>query len=230
MTGALWGCQNPAWRLAETEHLRIHYRPGSVAAQELSRVKQIYERTYVAARQFLPADVTPPRLDIYLYDELTERGYADPERLTVHLMYGPRYRLTSVHEFLVVMFVPLHPDVPPGIAQGLYQSQSKLRRAMQRRLEDRTEDPARRWPPVADIARLVKNPPAGTEETVLAGALVRFLLAELGETEFWNWYRETTTENWEQTLTRYLDRDISTTATDLRRYIISRTELVPGAP
>lgn len=223
------GCGHPGWQQVDSQNLRIHYRAGSVAAAETLKAVQIYERTYQAARQFLPADTPHNKIDIYLYDELTERAYADPEHGAVHIMYGPRYRLTSVHEFLVVMLVPLNPAAPPGIRAGLHKSQSKLRYAMQKRLEDRSRDPSQRWPRRPDLAVLIEQPSRDDETEMLAGSFIRFLLHELGEEAFWEFYREVTAENWREILPRYLQRSIEETEEDLRQYIIERVEQVPGA-
>ncbi|MCA9392962.1 MAG: hypothetical protein KC900_02060 [Candidatus Omnitrophica bacterium] len=233
MLCAVWlagGCQINRWQTLDTPHLRLHYRPGSVAAKELMKVVQIYERTYAAARTLLPEGTPSRTVDVYLYDELKERAYAEPEKEAIHIMYGPRYRLTSVHEFLFVMYSPLNPQVPPGIRQGLFKSQSKLRYAMQRRLEDRSLEPSRRWPPALDLSRLMDDPGADADTGMLAGALIRFLLSELGEETFWRMYMVIRADNWREVFQSYLKRDPDTLAADLREYIISRVEQVPGAP
>lgn len=210
------------WQSVDTENLRIHYRAGSVAAQDLDKIKIIYERTFVAARQFLPENVPTMTIDVYLYDELKERAYADPEQRSIHIMYGPRYRLTSLHEFLLVLFTPLNPDVPPGFSLGLYQSQSKLRHSMQLCIEHQNRNKQPEWPQQIDIGHLLTQAHQNREQKMLAGAFVRFLLEELGEEKFWDFYLKLRPDNWRPLLGTSLGRDENRLAQDFRNFLAEK--------
>lgn len=74
------------------------------------------------------------------------------------------------------------------------------------------------------------DPGADADTGMLAGALIRFLLSELGEETFWRMYMVIRADNWREVFQSYLKRDPDTLAADLREYIISRVEQVPGAP
>ncbi|MCB9757971.1 MAG: hypothetical protein H6753_06090 [Candidatus Omnitrophica bacterium] len=209
------------WKVSETQNLKIYYRPFSYAEKHLAQAQTSYENSFVAAEQFLSKINKTPKVKVYLYDNLKNKGFAKVEKREVHFRYGKVFRLTSVHEFLHIFLYELNPNVPLRFEEGvcrIREGKSKkfkgqIYQILYYQLVKLTSSD--RWV----VEEVFQNKYKDDDEGNIAAAFALFAMQSLGEKTFWTMYQELDQKNWQQLLGKYFGKSIDAINVEFNHYV-----------
>jgi len=195
----LSGCGTNNWKVAETPNLSIYYKPGSYAEKNLTTVKRVYEESFRLAEQFLPKINRTPKVKVYLYEKLKNKGYSKVKEREVHFRYGEIFRLTSVHEFLHIFLYELNPEVPLRFEEGVCRIKEGKRKKFKGNVYQilyyqlvKLTSPDR-W----TVKEVFQNRYKDDNEGNISAAFAVFALQELGKQQFWAFYQQLDQDNWQ---------------------------------
>ncbi len=225
---AFLGCGNTRWKVAETPDLLIYYRPGSYAEKHIEQAKTDYEASFQLAEQFLPRVKKTPKVKVYLYDELKDKGYARVQEREVHYRYGEVFRLTSVHELLHIFLYEINPSAPIRLEEGICRINEGKRKKFKGQVYDikyyqlvKLTSPDR-WKAGEAFADEYKDDDQGN----IAAAFALFAIKELGEKRFWAFYEQVREDNWRPLLEQYFGKKEAMIDQDLKAFI----QAIPDPP
>ncbi len=222
-------CAVGRWEETQTEHLTIHYRPGSHAERHLDEVRRDFEAAYLAVFDQVPFVPEDPAYDVYLHEYPSNFGWSNLVLRRVHYRYDAESQLTSPHEFIHIVLHDLNPDAPGRLDEGI----CRVREARTITANGETQ--------VCELYRLAWNAPAdvwdldaifargysGDDEGNTAAACVKWLQAELGEDAFWELYLELDRSNYRELLEERAGRSWA----ELKRaFLAFRDALEPPPP
>ncbi len=215
------GCDLPRWKVAETQDLLIYYKPGSYAEKHLSEAEADYEGSFQLAEQFMPALKKTPKVKVYLYDTLKNKGFSRVRDREVHYRYGEVFRLTSAHEFLHIFLYELNPKAPIRIEEGACRIQEGKRKKFKGKIYQIMYyqlvklSPPDRW----TLQEAFRNEYKNDDEGNIAAAFVLFAMKELGPRQFWSFYEQLEPDNWQPLVKKFFGKDAETINKDFAVFV-----------
>ena len=125
----LCGCldTSPSWNVTKSEHYTFHYRPGSLAEEQIAFIVEIQEMSYTRITSTLHVTFDQ-RIDYYLYpsqwDKLftmgeRSRGNANLLFTEIHAVYREGVKTIGCHEDTHIISYWTLGNPPPFLQEGL---------------------------------------------------------------------------------------------------------------
>ena len=222
----LSGCGMNNWKIEETPNLSIYYKSGSYAEKNLATAKRVYENSFQLAEQFLPKINKWPKVKIYLYDKLKNKGYSKVTEREVHYRYSEEFRLTSMHEFLHIFLHELNPNAPLRLEEGV----CRLKEGKRKKFKGQFYQimyyqlvkfvPKERW----TVEEIFQDHYKNDDEGNIAAAFIVFALQKLKESQFWSFYQQLSKDNWKVMLKQYFKKDIAVIDQEFMAFVHTITD------
>ena len=193
------------WRVRESLHFKLFFRPSSVAQAEMDKIITFQESAYVRIRDMIGWVDRP--VNIYLYESLEDKqeqlgiwgnGHSVPVSFSTHSVYAEDIKAIGGHETthviahhtLAASFVPL---LSEGLAVYLSGPEDSFKPEHSKVLSFLDNG---NFIPLAQLADNMSFWQIDSAITYpLAGSFVKFLIEEYGITKFTQLYRETQPDN-----------------------------------
>ncbi|MFH0888256.1 MAG: hypothetical protein V1871_03510 [Planctomycetota bacterium] len=221
------GCvsNNQNWRIKETEHLIIYYKPDSLAAREIDTAAKTYEEVCNRAIQMLKStDTFNKKINCYLLETMPQWtgkvwGYAVGSTRSVYYYYSDRKKFISAHEMMHILLNDINTNVPSSLQEGVCRFYEKRTIIMTDFLEtiDTKEyscevyrlakfEPPNKW----TVENVFSSPVIVNEaEGNISAAFVSFLINYMGDELFYYLYRKVDSASWENVLTTTLHLSVN---------------------
>ena len=217
----LLGCGAARWKVEETPDLLIYYRPGSYAEQHIAQARSDYEHSFQLAAQLLPTVKRTPKIKVYLYDNLKNKGFSKVKEREVHYRYGEVFRLTSSHEFLHILLYELNPKAPLRVEEGVCRINEGKRKKFKGQFYEimyyqlvKLTSPDR-W----NVQEVFRDAYDNDDEGNIAAAFILFAIRELGEQRFWPFYEQLREDNWRPLLEQTFGKDVPAINRDFAAFV-----------
>ncbi|HBG62595.1 MAG: hypothetical protein A2Y03_00250 [Omnitrophica WOR_2 bacterium GWF2_38_59] len=222
------GCSMNNWEVAETQNLSIYYKKGSYADRNIEEAKRIYEYSFNVAEQYLPRINKVPKLKVFLYEKLRNKGFSRVNDREVHYRFSEEFRLTSVHEMMHVFLYELNPDAPLRVEEGICRIKEGKRKRfkgndyqiMYYQLVKLVSE--ERW----SLNEVFQDKYKDDDEGNIAAAFIMYATNKLGEPKFWEFYQELDKDNWAGLLKKYFGQDIPVIDQEFKAYV----KTIPDPP
>jgi hypothetical protein len=218
LTLLLPGCAT--WLERETEHLVLHYQPGSYAEAHLEQACELYENCYAYMAERLPG-YQGSQFDVYLHEDLDVLGRANRFTGSIHYRFSEEFMIASPHEMMHIALKEMCPDAPGRLEEGLCRY-FEIRWNTHEGVRYESElyryavlEPEEDWHTGEVFRRGYNHGPQGN----VAAAFVAYLIDRIGRDGFWDFYRRVSMWNWEDLLLEAFHSDLRQVDQDFAEFI-----------
>jgi len=194
------------WKEYKSGGLVFYYQPGSYAEQHIKEAAKDFNKAFMYAKGFVPLLKSPPRISVYLHDDLPLYGFADIEHKSVHCIYSKDFQLISHHEMLHILLKEVNPYAPERFEEGVCRFQEE--RSIQ------GEDGKLYLAPLYQLGKWYAKENWKTGEVFedfyegdiqgnFAASFVFFCFKSLGKEKFWQFYKDLNKTNYKVVLEKY---------------------------
>lgn len=219
--------QNIIWLKEETDHLVIYYKKGTYAALNIEQACQEYEQVYLKMKSQIPVGrkTNLKKLRLFLHEQQrrNQLGWASPETYEAHYTYSRQCKLVTAHEMMHVYLRHYNPKAPLRFEEGVCRYFE-----WERIFVDNDSATcqfyrlAKLQPQAEWTVQNVFLPNYETKgQACTAAAFVSYLMEELRSQKFWDFYANTSEENYEFLLEKTLNIEINQINEEFKKHIQS---------
>ncbi|MBU0467964.1 MAG: hypothetical protein KKD07_10600 [Candidatus Omnitrophica bacterium] len=222
------GCSMNNWEVTETQNLSIHYKKGSYADRNIQEAKRVYENSFMVAEQFLPSINKYPKVKVFLYEKLKNKGFSKVKDREVHYRYSEEFRLTSVHEMLHVFLYELNSQAPLRVEEGVCRIKEGKRKKFKGQYYQIMYYqlvklvPEERW----TLDEVFQDKYKDDDEGNIAAAFMMYAINKIGEKRFWDFYQGLDKNNWQAMLKQCFGQEASVIDKEFKAFV----KTIPDPP